>query len=223
MDGVKYKFGLYRDKSGGHDPMPRSRGISIADDKKEDSGPPIFECAEFEPSDGQRSSEKALGDILLQRVSRGLVERHNLPHGSISIVRKNGPRVDGTDSIHLSLAHTNGFVCAVASLEPIGIDCERVRSFSPALRRKFLNQAEVESLGEMNDATLTKVWCSKEAVSKAVGLGLGVDLRKVIIESVASRWCAGVAEMDRRFALTFIFKKDIIIAIAEGSTASSKR
>lgn len=148
-------------------------------------------------------------------VARELLKKVDKDNMDISIVRDGLPKLRGIDFIHLSLAHTRGFICAIASIGSIGLDCEHARSFSPTLIGRFTNRTEMKGLGEENDdALLTRIWCAKEAVSKALGLGLKLDLREIKLSREGKRWFADLDRSSVRFALKFKSKDDIIIAIA---------
>ena len=72
-----------------------------------------------------------------------------------------------------SLSHKSGFVAAVVAPYPIGIDIERLRPSSKALRNRIASTKEWQ-LGPKIDPDLLffRFWTAKEAVLKAVGVGM---------------------------------------------------
>jgi len=82
--------------------------------------------------------------------------------------------------------------CIVAwHCEPVGIDIERIQSFDPAFTSSISTPAELAdpppSARELDRYT-SSLWCSKEALAKALGNPLAYDPRR--LES-PSRWPGG--------------------------------
>ena len=86
------------------------------------------------------------------------------------------PRVEGVD-VHVSLARAPGLaVAAVSETGPVGVDVEPAgRACFPGFAEVALHPAEV-----YDDPTAT--WVRKEALVKATGWGLTVDLRRVRLD-----------------------------------------
>jgi len=77
----------------------------------------------------------------------------------------------------ISLAHTEGvIVAAVASAQAVGVDVENADRQAPTVAR-VLTETETK-LFETERITLLSAVVAKEAASKAVGTGLGGDLRR---------------------------------------------
>jgi 4'-phosphopantetheinyl transferase len=102
------------------------------------------------------------------------------PHGK--------PALPGS-GIELSLSHSGDVVVvALAAEAPVGVDVEAVagtRFDVDELRRVALSDDEARALdgldaGERRRAFLVS-WTRKEAVTKAVGAGLAVPLREVVV------------------------------------------
>jgi 4'-phosphopantetheinyl transferase len=87
--------------------------------------------------------------------------------------------------VRITISHAEGHaLCAAAAIQPgddraLGIDLGRIEPRSAALQATFFTTGERRWVGEApaGDAELRAnlVWCSKEAVLKALGLGLVVD------------------------------------------------
>jgi 4'-phosphopantetheinyl transferase len=72
-----------------------------------------------------------------------------------------------------SLSHKSQFVAGVAAPYPIGIDIEKVRPCSKPLKHRIANQKEWELGLEIEpDLLFFRFWTAKEAVLKAVGVGI---------------------------------------------------
>jgi len=86
--------------------------------------------------------------------------------------RHGRPRLVGHDGTFVSLSHTRGMVAAIAATRPCGIDVERVRAVTAAVRRQVLTAEELRSVGVAADpaTAFTRIWVAKEAMVKA-GLG----------------------------------------------------
>lgn len=77
-----------------------------------------------------------------------------------------------------SLTHSEPFAAAAAANGSVGIDLERIRSFSPAVAARCFTAEEQDRLAAAPDpdSLFTLFWTKKEAAAKAAGCGLfGVD------------------------------------------------
>ncbi|MBY3203454.1 4'-phosphopantetheinyl transferase family protein [Rhizobium laguerreae] len=104
------------------------------------------------------------------------------PHGKPELVHDQAP-------YQVSLSHSRGFVaCAITRAGPVGIDTEIVdpsvnveqiaaRFFSPRE-----NELLATSTAEARHENFTALWTLKEAVVKALGTGLTIDLSTFTIE-----------------------------------------
>ena len=99
----------------------------------------------------------------------------------------------GLPQVHFSISHADGLVAVATSpVAEIGIDLERVsgaRNTSPALDQ--LSHREQSWLKQHDEAdrwpAFLQLWTAKEAVSKATGLGCGVDFHDIEIDVAAGR------------------------------------
>ncbi|MFO7936290.1 MAG: 4'-phosphopantetheinyl transferase superfamily protein [Kiritimatiellia bacterium] len=78
--------------------------------------------------------------------------------------------------LDLSIAHTSTLiVAAVAANARLGIDIEKVnRSLSDEFTRGVFNDSELEIAAHTGEgpAAILKLWCAKESISKAFGVGI---------------------------------------------------
>ncbi len=94
--------------------------------------------------------------------------------------------------VALSLSHSNGAaLCAVAAPGAwLGCDIESVEPRSAAFAEDYFTAAERRSLG---DCLLPAAWSAKESALKALGIGLGVDMRRLSVEIIAGHNWAPLA------------------------------
>ncbi|MCA9069038.1 MAG: 4'-phosphopantetheinyl transferase superfamily protein, partial [Planctomycetaceae bacterium] len=80
------------------------------------------------------------------------------------------------DYPHVSIAHTEGIVAALGSFDLApGIDLERIAPREESFEKAAFNSAErdlISTASTDREETLTRFWCAKEAVSKALGQGM---------------------------------------------------
>lgn len=141
------------------------------------------------------------------------------------IKREGRPHLVPDHQIRISLSHTSGIICATASLVEVGVDCEQIREFSPSLQRKMTDPHELRRLGPVGDRLLTRIWCAKEAASKAVGLGLKLDFHRVQLflgpraadgrVDRTEQWYSSIDGRDDKFTIKLIEHDAYIIALAE--------
>ena len=84
-----------------------------------------------------------------------------------------------------SVTHKTRYVAGVAAPAPIGIDVERIRSFSEGLFKKTASEREW-ALADMEKDPLKpffRYWTAKEAVLKATGIGIR-DLLKCRVHQI---------------------------------------
>jgi phosphopantetheine--protein transferase-like protein len=83
---------------------------------------------------------------------------------------------------HISISHS-GFVSAVAWSTDgvVGIDVEAVDPEKSKTIKKVLSATE-SNLDLVGDDQLFQIWCAKEATAKALGVGIGMDLKRIQID-----------------------------------------
>ncbi|MDI7267638.1 MAG: 4'-phosphopantetheinyl transferase superfamily protein, partial [Myxococcota bacterium] len=101
-----------------------------------------------------------------------------------------------------AVAISHGAGRAVAVLAPrnsgtrVGVDVEAIEPRSPAFSRHVLTEREARlaEASPLNGGTLTLLWTVKEAVSKALGVGMTIDPRDIDVRDLRD----GVAVVDLR-------------------------
>ena len=83
---------------------------------------------------------------------------------------------------HWSLTHKPAYVAAVASVEPVGIDLEEIRTTHDGLYRRVADDEEwrLAPPGGRSRRMFFRFWTAKEAVMKAAGTGIK-DLSRIKI------------------------------------------
>lgn len=99
------------------------------------------------------------------------------------VVNDNGKPMLGSRALEFNLSHSGDIVLiALAGDLPIGVDVEKTRSMSDrdAIARQFFHPDEVADLmslsGPEAERAFFRCWTRKEAVAKAIGLGLSLPL-----------------------------------------------
>jgi len=98
----------------------------------------------------------------------------------------------GVENLGISLSHAGPVAVAVVFPEacPMGIDLERIQPANVALLARQTTAVERRHLAARLDAPeaerLTRLWCLKEALSKALRCGLTVPLELLAVGSVVA-------------------------------------
>ena len=109
-----------------------------------------------------------------------------LPPDALGLTHDTGgrPRLGGTRSTAVSLAHTGPRLMLALGSRTLGVDAERERPRDyAALARQSLTDAEHAWFARQSDATLAflRLWTAKEALLKAASLGLAGGLRSAAV------------------------------------------
>jgi len=132
---------------------------------------------------GRWTAKRLIQAVARQQTGRELA----LPEIEVQNGRRGDPMVNfpGLD-VSLSISHGHGQAfCALVERPswPIGADMEWIEPRSEVFVQDYLTATEQEQVnlaGEgMRDVLVTAVWSAKEAVLKALHLGLTVDTRSV--------------------------------------------
>jgi malonyl CoA-acyl carrier protein transacylase/phosphopantetheinyl transferase (holo-ACP synthase) len=85
---------------------------------------------------------------------------------------------------NVSVSHADGIMAALASFEPhVGVDLEKIESREASFEAIAFDDSERAMLDELEDRaeSVTRFWCAKEAVAKALGRGLSDGPRSVVV------------------------------------------
>lgn len=75
---------------------------------------------------------------------------------------------------HFNLAHGGDFVVLAVDNASVGVDLEKIRPFPKKVASRIFSPAEQEYVAKRGDLGFYKLWCAKEAVMKAEGLGFSL-------------------------------------------------
>ena len=121
----------------------------------------------------------------------------------------------------ISLAHTDAGAVAVAANAPVGIDLEPLNAGARLVLEDFATETERALLSSLPGAEgdvsrVTRLWCAKEAASKAFGTGL--QGRPKNFEAVAvdetGRMTVRHAPSGRQVQVRTVVQGDLLIAVA---------
>jgi 4'-phosphopantetheinyl transferase len=111
-----------------------------------------------------------------------------------------------------SLSHKPKCVAAVVSKEKIGIDIEEIKPRSESIFGLVASNEEWElGKGRAWD-TFFRYWTAKEAILKAVGIGIG-GLRKCRVISIPDESHVILGYRDRRFQVEQLYYKNHVISV----------
>lgn len=110
-----------------------------------------------------------------------LLQLKNLSFEDLKYNKSGKPELDNN---FISITHSFDYSGIILSDRKVGIDIEKLRPSIVKISKKFINQHEINLIGELSIENLTKVWTIKEAIFKAFGFS-GIDFKKnIIIESI---------------------------------------
>ena len=98
------------------------------------------------------------------------------------------PYIEGVP--HFSISHCKRGIAVAVSENPIGIDIEAIRTFSPELMRKTMNEDEQLRItsSAIPELEFIRFWTQKEALLKLQGTGIISDLHHVLTHAQDVFW-----------------------------------
>lgn len=136
-------------------------------------------------------------------------------HGKPGLAEEDEP-----DALQFNLSHAGKLaLLAVSSGRRVGVDLERVRATSELNRvaKRFFTPGELEGLSQVpvaaKEQALWEFWCCKEALAKAVGVGLSLPLRAFDLSQMVhaasssaadplgdrGSWCIGKLRLEEHY------------------------
>lgn len=138
--------------------------------------------------------------VMARAQLRLLLGRHldRDPRGLVFLLNEFGkPRLDDHPGVHFSLSHSQDRALLAVSEGPeIGADLEKVRAIDHiGLARRYFHPDEVATIERHEDPrqAFFRVWTLKEAVVKALGLGLSLPLGGFAVSIAGPRPVMAVA------------------------------
>lgn len=120
------------------------------------------------------------------------------------------------DEINFNIAHSGNLVaCAFSEKNKIGIDIEKIRKINLKDFAHVLNEVDHQNIAKAENQyqAFFKIWTIKEAVTKAIGMGLSIDVQKItIVEDFAlfenKKWFYQKLNFDENFAAHLVSNKN---------------
>lgn len=144
----------------------------------------------------KRRDDWLLGRWAAKSLVRGLPEYRDLSPAEIEVVNtpEGAPQVllPGGETLPgcLSLSHSSGRALCALTRSPslrLGVDLERVEPRPKVFVEDYFTRREVQLVDAFplaeRDAAVTLIWSMKEAMLKALGIGLRRDTRQVEVQA----------------------------------------
>jgi 4'-phosphopantetheinyl transferase len=133
------------------------------------------------------------GSVESRAILRSILRRYGRD-SRIEIGSNGKPFLVGVDDLSVNLSHSERWlVVAVGDGAPIGVDCEAVRGFDDLrdVARLTLSEAELDLLNRADDISAIGIfytlWTRKEALVKAIGVGLSFPLSELTVVADAAQ------------------------------------
>ena len=129
---------------------------------------------------------------------------HQLPINQQPIFLYNdygAPYIEGGP--YFSISHCKRGIAVAVSENPIGIDIEAIRTFSPDLMRKTMNEDEQLRItsSAIPEVEFIRFWTQKEALLKLQGTGIISDLHYVLTHAHEVSWTE-ISPLDKGYICT---------------------
>lgn len=173
-----------------------------------DNGPLIYPVVMAVPAADRRLRGRDKVAALSRHARTALVHaarRANLVLGALDKNDRGAPLP--SNGVFWSLSHKIGWVAAVAAPVAVGIDIETVRPYRAGLEQRIADEYEWQLAGQIDKRLFFRYWTAKEAVLKAIGVGITglsrcritaiVDSERLRIEYDTTAWAVhhhGVAD-----------------------------
>ena len=104
---------------------------------------------------------------------------------------------------YFSISHCKRGIAVAVSENPIGIDIEAIRTFSPDLMRKTMNEDEQLRItsSAIPEVEFIRFWTQKEALLKLQGTGIISDLHHVLAHVQDVSW-SEISPLDKGYICT---------------------
>ena len=104
---------------------------------------------------------------------------------------------------YFSISHCKRSIAVAVSENPIGIDIEAIRTFSPDLMRKTMNEDEQLRItsSAIPEVEFIRFWTQKEALLKLQGTGIISDLHHVLTHVQDVSWTE-ISPLDKGYICT---------------------
>ena len=136
-------------------------------------------------------------------------DRFGLPHLTIY-------KEDSSTTINCSISHKKGMASVCISWVPnmkIGIDIETISEKPWQLQNAFVGQEDSLSSISESPKYYTVLWACKEAASKAMGLGMGLDFKELKVTGDDNKRFSIWENGQKTMYGTYFFFRNFIVAL----------
>ncbi len=97
------------------------------------------------------------------------------------VFSENGKPYFENTQFYFNISHSDGTVCAAVAKCEIGIDVQRIKPASLAMKNRVLSSGEFQAVGQSDnpDERFIDFWSKKESYLKYTGQGIAQDLKKL--------------------------------------------
>lgn len=127
----------------------------------------------------EQLNNKFLGRIALKHSAMDI----NFSQFTIDYINFGEPILVNVPNTYCSIAHSHGLGVAASAPFRLGVDVEKIRKHDESLLKYIASKEELNIFNEEDeDILVTKIWVIKEAVSKALGIGIAYPFIEMMIE-----------------------------------------
>ncbi|MBC2714417.1 MAG: 4'-phosphopantetheinyl transferase superfamily protein [Desulfobacteraceae bacterium] len=119
-----------------------------------------------------------------------------------------------SNGVYWSLSHKPEYVVGVTASNQIGIDIEPIRPVGPALVNKILDNNEQQLSGTVSDEMFFRCWTAKEAVLKAVGVGLK-GLSQCKIHRIIDKRALAVSYRQKHWIIEHAYYDNHVVSVVQ--------
>ena len=162
-----------------------------------DQVPPNWAASRISAAEQTRATDMLHPEARRVFIAARAVLRHRLSvrlgHEPDIRIRGDGKPELATEGLHFNLAHSGPHILiGISPIGPIGVDTEDTTRPRPQRRmaeRYFTEVEQVYTLDpEAEPDLFYRIWCCKEAVLKASGIGIRVPLNQVDVSLALADW-----------------------------------
>ena len=132
----------------------------------------------------------ALGKVMVQYLFLKQTKYKNKKFPLPFAYTKEGkPYLEGYPNFYFNISHTKEWVAVVVGDNDVGVDIEALRTFKPAVVKRFFHEDEYSFLmsqpSHLQDMEFTLLWTLKESYVKCTGTGIAGNFSKFAIALTA--------------------------------------
>ncbi|MDM8538742.1 4'-phosphopantetheinyl transferase superfamily protein [Desulfobacterales bacterium HSG17] len=118
------------------------------------------------------------------------------------------------NNLYWSVTHKPAYVGGVVSCEPAGLDIEKIKEYTPGLRKKIADDMEWSLIDPIKPESFFRYWTAKEAVLKVAGVGLS-ELSKCKISGIVDDFHLEISFRNRIWIAEHFYFGDHLASIVK--------